>query len=299
MASLVLHPMWNARAPLPEPRAALILAAVDGKLLAAGGTWWNGNRKMWSRRADFFDPVSNRWLPAPPLPAPRADSAVAVLDGDVYVLGGSSDGEALDDVLVLRNGSWEPRPEMRLPGRRSHANAAVWKNKLYLFGGMEKAGDLQTIRDNVWIWEDGRWRLISTIPPPARGNYAFAVDGNSACFFGGVTAAAGGFHNLGEALAYSMETSRWRALPSVPQANRAWAAVPIRGGILLLGGYTTGFSAAIYSFDPISGNYAFAGELPQGLADTRYVRIGEKIYVTGGESGMRIRSGNTWEGVIP
>jgi N-acetylneuraminic acid mutarotase len=299
MTSLALHLSWNACAPLPEPRAALILADVDGKLLAAGGTYWSEGRKMWSRRADFFDPASNRWLPGPPLPAPRADSAVAAIEGDVYLLGGTSDGEVLDDVIVLHNGAWETKPEMRLPGKRSYANAAVYNGKLYLFGGMEKAGDLSTIRDNVWVWEDGRWTQIATIPPPARSNYAFAVDGHTAYFFGGVTATTDGFHNLGEALAYDMGANRWRELASVPEANRAWGAVPVRGRILLLGGYTSGFAAGIFRFDPITCSYAYAGELPQGLADTRYVRIGGRIYVTGGESGVKIRSGNTWEGVIP
>ena len=92
LTALAFQLTWHSRAPLPEPRAGLLHAVVDGKLLAAGGAYWKDNQKIWSRRMDLYDPATNSWSPGASMPHTRADSASVVTGDEILFLGGSSDG---------------------------------------------------------------------------------------------------------------------------------------------------------------------------------------------------------------
>ena len=82
----------------------------------------------------------------------------------------------------------------------------------------------------------------------------------------------------------------------MPVATRAWAAAALRNSFLLLGGYTDRFVDTVLNVSPQSQTMKHGGTLPHGLADARFLQIGGRVYVTGGESGMKLRSARTWEG---
>jgi N-acetylneuraminic acid mutarotase len=300
-SALAFQIIWQSRASLPDPRAALLHAAVNGRLLAAGGTHWKDERKLWSTRCDFFDPQTNAWLPGPPLPMPRADSPSLEVKGEFLFFGGTSEGRVLDDVLAFDGKQWKDRPEMRLPAPRSYSQVALVGQRIYVFGGLEKAGDIKTATRDIWMWNldeaDAGWHRISQMPEPARSNYAFAVIDGKAYLFGGVTPTKDGFRNLSECWSYDFARNAWSSLPNVPEATRAWAATVWNGSIFILGGYTNDFARAILQFSPNSGEMTYVGDLPRGLADVRFVVIDNSLYVTGGESGNKVRSGETWQGV--
>jgi N-acetylneuraminic acid mutarotase len=231
---------------------------------------------------------------------PRADSAVVEAGGEILFLGGTSDGRVLDDVLVYSGQGWRSRPEMRLPSPRSYAQAALAGTRIYLFGGLEKTGDIGSARRQVWMWNLDRpadgWREVSTMPEPARSNYAFAVLDGKVYIFGGVAPAGDSFQNVAESWSYDLHTNEWSSVPSVPIATRAWSAVVSTNSILLLGGYTDRFATTILRFSPKTRDFTHSGELPRGLADAKFIPVGASLYVTGGESGVKIRSGETWRG---
>ena len=64
--------------------------------------------------------------------------------------------------------------------------------------------------------------------------------------------------------------------------------------ILLLGGYTEQFEATVLSYSPKSRSFTYSGSLPKGIADVSFLAIDKAPYVTGGESGAKIRLGETW-----
>jgi large repetitive protein len=231
---------------------------------------------------------------------PRADSAVAEAGGEFLFFGGTSDGRVLDDVLAYGKTGWRSRPEMRLPAPRSYPQAALAGRRIYLFGGLEQAGEIGSASRDVWMWNldnpAGEWRQVSMMPAPARSNYAFAVLNGKAYVFGGVAPDGAGFRNLSQSWSYDFDANAWSPLPSVPTATRAWSAVVWQSSILLLGGYTDQFAASILRFSPESRDFTYVGDLPAGLADARFLSIGGSLYVTGGESGVKIRSGETWSG---
>src|SRR2546425_4015205 len=56
---------WESRAPLPEPRGASGVGVVNGKLVVVGG--W-GMRRVLLDSTAIYDPATNRWKHAAPIP---------------------------------------------------------------------------------------------------------------------------------------------------------------------------------------------------------------------------------------
>ena len=65
---------WTALAPMSTARDVFAMAAVQGKLYAAGG--YDGSALA---TAEAFDPQQNRWEAVAPMAAARHSGAVAAL----------------------------------------------------------------------------------------------------------------------------------------------------------------------------------------------------------------------------
>ncbi len=290
---------WREGARMPLPRAGYIAGTDGRRLLVAGGSYWEGGRKLWSDRADWYDPVADGWQPAPSLPVPLSDAGFAGFEGGVFVFGGGAEGTASRDTFVLRDGRWQALAAWVLPAPRLYAVAAVLGNRVYVMGGLPAAGDYAHASSTVWSrgpGSEGSWRTHAGMPGPARAHFALAAYHGRLYLFGGMTEQGGAFVNLADAWEYNPAEDRWRALPDAPVKRRAWWAVPWRHGILLLGGYTDGFTDEVYLFDPASGRYTPAGALPRPVADARFVLAGGRVLTAGGESGPKIRAPWTWTG---
>jgi N-acetylneuraminic acid mutarotase len=288
---------WRERAPMPRPRAGLIQGAVGSLMVVAGGSYWEDDRKFRSDRTDLFDPVSNRWTSGPALPSARSDAACAVLADTLYVFGGGADGEPTDDLLALRDGTWSVLP-LKLPEPRINAFAVALAGRIYVVGGVSRTGDQPSIASTVWSWDpastDG-FRVHAAIPGRARISFGIAAHGGRIHLFGGFGSSGADDDNLDEVIALDPAADRWSSLPPLPVARRAWWAHALGEGILLLGGYTDGFSSEIYVFDPATATATLGGTLPHGLADSKFVQIGNQLLTAGGESGNRIRAPWTYE----
>jgi hypothetical protein len=70
----------------------------DGRILIVGG--WNSLKNRTVASVDLFDPATNTFTPAAPLPASRHEQAAALLpNGDVLLTGGLRHEPALDQTL--------------------------------------------------------------------------------------------------------------------------------------------------------------------------------------------------------
>ena len=290
---------WRERAPMPSPRAGLIQGVVGSRMVVAGGSYWEGDHKFRSDRTDLFDPSSNRWTSGAPLPSPRSDAACAVVDDTLYVFGGGADGEATDDVLALHDGRWSVLP-LKLPEPRINGFAVAMDGRIFVVGGVSQPGDQPLIASTVWSWDpastDG-FRTYAPIPGRPRTSFGLAAHGGRIYLFGGF-----GYRdeddNLDDVIALDPATDGWSSLPPLPVARRAWWAQTVGDAILLLGGYAGDFSTEIHVFDPATGTATLGGALPHGLADSKFVQIGDRLLTAGGESGIRVRAPWTHEVTI-
>jgi N-acetylneuraminic acid mutarotase len=281
---------WRERAPLPLPRAGYAIGVVDQRMLFAGGSHWEADRKIVSRRSDFFDPVSNAWTPGPELPAARCDAPSVTSGGHVYIFGGVVDGKLTDSVLQYSKGAWLEPSSMKLPEPRMYALAASAGKSLYVFGGLSKMGDLSSATSTLWRWRDGQgWQTLAAFPGSPRVIAALVAHHDQLYLFGGLSQS----RNLREAWSYDPKTNAWKQLADLPVARRAWSAVSDGRNILLLGGYTDGFSDEIFLFDTKTAKPF--GHLAHPLADAKYVIVGDRLLTAGGESGIKIRAPWTFE----
>ena len=284
--------VWLERAPMPLPRAGYIAGALAGKLVIAGGSYWNGDKKVWSDRTDYFDPTGNTWTSGPALPDPKSDAACVVVGDALYTFGGGAEGGITSEVWQLRNGTWSRRPEM-LPEPRLYAVAVADGETIYVIGGLAKPGDYGSAANTLWSWRPGRpFTKMPPIPGAGRVSHAAAIHGGKLYVFGGVTM-DGALQNLDDSYVFDPSSGTWNTLPALPVARRAWWAVPLQNSIALLGGYTDQFSDEIFEFDPAKLQTRRAGRLPFGLADAKFYTVGRSIVTTGGEVGVKVRGSST------
>ncbi len=296
MSSLNLS-SWSERAPMPQPLAGNSVAAWNGKLLVAGGTYWSPEKKMWVDRADAFDPVANRWESLPSLPSIHGDAPCLVVDNVPYIFGGGHDGSTTTTAWSLRSGGWKTEAALTLPAPRKSMAAAVIGKTAYLIGGFEIPNDMNSGRRTVWAWTAGGkgWEVRAPVPGVVRFNPAVAVVGGKILMAGGATMDHGKLENLSDILSYDPATNSWSTVGHLPHASRAGSGESADGKLLIIGGYADNFETAILVFDPATGKTTPAGQLPHGLADARFARIGNKIYGVGGENGVKMRAPWTLE----
>jgi hypothetical protein len=92
-------PFWTPGAP--NLNGAIVASLTDGRVLVAGGQGPNEygqtgfNETKTTDVAQFYDPASNTWSAAPPMPGPQSGgAAVALTDGSVLLVGGPNNSAA-------------------------------------------------------------------------------------------------------------------------------------------------------------------------------------------------------------
>lgn len=175
---------WTARAPLPRPRGGMGVAALGGRIFAAGGLA-GGNAV-----ADFtvYDPAANTWTALPDMPTARDHLMAGVVGARFHAVGGrdrdiggvTNAHEAFDTAA----GTWRSLPP--LPTPRGGAGAGVLFDKLYVFGGELPGGALDVVE--VFDVPSGAWETGSPLVH-ARHGLGGAVVGNVLYAPGGGTAA--------------------------------------------------------------------------------------------------------------
>jgi len=145
--------VWAPAAPLLAPRDHLgSIIPVDGKLHVLGGRW-TGNPAMSVTLHDVYDPATDKWTSAAPLPAPRSEGAVAYYRGLILYFGGDCNdpkaGGAFDDLQAYdpTTDSWKPlaKAPIGLHGQ----GAAVVGDAVYFIGGGMSCAAAPTISKSV------------------------------------------------------------------------------------------------------------------------------------------------------
>uniref|UniRef100_A0A803VJL4 Influenza virus NS1A binding protein n=1 Tax=Ficedula albicollis TaxID=59894 RepID=A0A803VJL4_FICAL len=132
-SDLIEKPM----SPMQYARSGLGTAELHGKLIAAGGY----NREECLRTVECYDPEKDTWTFIAPMRTPRARFQMAVLMGQLYVVGGSnghSDDLSCGEMYEPEIDDWTPVPELRT--NRCNAGVCALNGKLYIVGGSDPYG---------------------------------------------------------------------------------------------------------------------------------------------------------------
>jgi N-acetylneuraminic acid mutarotase len=185
---------WMARKPMPTPRGALAVAALDTKLHAVGGYNRDGNTSA----HEVYDPATDSWTVRAPAPTARDHHAAATLNGRLYAIGGRLNRQYSQNLGVTEE--YDPTTDLwtrkaDLPTPRSGIAAAVVKDRIYVFGGEAPSG---TFRENeAYHPASNSWEALAPMPTARHGLGSVAVDGRIYVISGGPTP-GGSFSNVNE-----------------------------------------------------------------------------------------------------
>lgn len=172
---------WSSGPDLPVARGGGGSAIVGRRLHSFGGL--GADRKTdqaehWT--LDLDDPTG--WQRAAPMPDPRNQSGIAVLDGLIYVVGGQRghDGGNEDtDLLHVYDPATDRWRELaRLPDIRSHAESGtfVHQGRIVTMGGNSSRAAVST---DVFAYDPATdtWAVLPPLAERLQGVVATVIDG--------------------------------------------------------------------------------------------------------------------------
>lgn len=188
------------------------------------------------------------WTAGAPMPTSRTEVTAAILEDNIYVIGGFEESGQVTDILEvydIANNTWIKAAP--LPEPLHHAAAASYNDKIYVVGGYTAPwapSNKLFIYDPVQKkWQEGKPM------PTARG----ALNVN---FINGTLYAIGGASDrpLNSNEAYDISSDTWTSKALMPTARHHAGSAVVDGKIFVIGGRISG------SLENIATNEAYDPE---------------------------------------
>jgi YVTN family beta-propeller protein/parallel beta-helix repeat protein len=299
---------------------ALLVAAIVASVAAASAAGTRTEHAAWSLLS-----TSGTWSTRAAMPTPRAEPSIAVLGGQVHVVGGHltsqlSTHEAYDPAA----NTWSSRAARPQVGAsRAHG---VINGILYEAGGVNCCVEV----NNTWAYDPATnsWSAKASMPTtrqaamggvvsdklivtggvaggtfyastevydPASNTWATkapmptARDRAAAGVIDGVFYVAGG-RNASGALAmleaYDFATDTWTTKTPMPTARHTSAAAVLGGRLYVFGGHDgSGPLSVVEVYDPATNSWSTESAMPTARAQLVAATAGGTIYAIGGDNG--------------
>ena len=237
----------------------------------------------------------NSWKALAPMPTPRMQLGVAVVNGIIYAIGGSAtspNGLGTNEKYDPATNTWITVKSMPTP--RYNLGTTVYENKIYCIGGINTGPHLNITE--VYDPSTDTWETKSPLPLNTPTIYcANTVDGKI-YVMGTTDESQTELFNE----AYDPTTDNWtaKALPSIGVIGGM--SCVLDGKIYLVGGQTSGSLTSTLNqiYDPASDTWTVAEPLPMWETDgaaaaTLGVNASKRVYVMGGETAF-VRNNSTF-----
>jgi len=277
-SGLSLSGPWRIGPRLSEARAGLAVAALDGRIYAAGGAGLVDPRDD----LEVYDPDAGIWRTLKPLPVGLERFSMTSAEGRLYVAGGYSGEEGAQPSDQV----WSYDPEMdlwqgetALPGAKASFAMVALDDALYALGGEDGAPGLFVFDLNT-----REWNAAEAPETINRRGVAATVIGTEIWLIGGV--------RDGEASArvdvYDTVEQRWREGPSLPQPRAGHAAAVVEGVIHIFGGRSADMRQTLsshLSFSPQSGVWVQEPDMPAARTEAGAASLADEVWLVGGGAG--------------
>lgn len=190
---------WSEGAPMPTGRGALAFTVLDDRIHAIGGTVADIDALEHEEHNtdspdasvgthEIYDPETDEWERAAPMPTVRNHHAAKAVDGRIFVTAGRAGEEftmTVTEAWAPESGEWERVAD--LPTGRSGVAAEVLDGKMYLFGGETfDEGATRTFDDSErYAPEADEWEQLEPMPTARHGLGAAVIDGEIYVISGG------------------------------------------------------------------------------------------------------------------
>jgi DNA-binding CsgD family transcriptional regulator len=219
---------WQALAPMTTARSHFALVATtDDRLFAIGGETNGGVTGAVER----YDPREDRWmLLTTSKPTRVSNIGAAIIDEVIYVPGGrTANGEptAVVEAYNLKNETWgQVAP---LPRALMAYALAVYEKQLYLFGGRDNRGYVNT----TYIYDTQQDRWLEGTKMPAQRAYAAAATLDSHIF---VVGGYDGQREQSTCEVYSPEENTWETCPPLTLGRSGLGLAAVANRLYAVGG---------------------------------------------------------------
>jgi len=259
---------WTPLAPMPLARQEISCAALDGKIYVIAG--FNNNGASTSD-VQVYDPKTNSWSLATPLPIVNNHNAAAVAAGRLYSFGGVS-----NRVFVYNSGAnaWSEVAPMRFDHGNTAA-VAVIDNRIYVAGGTGSGmtGNELEVYDPV----ANTWTTLASMAVPRNHCAGGAINGR---FY---VAAGRGSDNAADALeVYDPLANRWTRLPSMPTGRSGIGAAVVNGELYVFGGEIPRLFGEVEAYSPLQNRWRTLTPMPTPRHGLFAAVIDNAIYLPGG-----------------
>jgi N-acetylneuraminic acid mutarotase len=219
------------------------------------------------------------------LPQPRGETAIAVANGKLYVLGGATldrESSPLAEEYDPLTDQW--RVLAPIPRATSHPGVAALNGKLYVVGGFTAnihAGALDTVFE--YDPATGAWRSLAPLAKP-RGSVGVAALNGKLHAIGGrgldrVTVAT---HEV-----FDPASGKWSPAAPLPAARDHLVVVAAADKLHVIGGRTnnntTDNTARHDVYDPATDRWSKAAPMPTARSAPAAALVNDQILVVGGE----------------
>jgi len=288
---------WRVLADVPVGRFGGAAAVVDGKLHLFGGVNMNPHTPEGQDKAQavdlhhVYDPATDTWREAAPMPGKKGWPAIAVYRDKIYIFGG--DNKAIDRSMTIESWVYDPKTDTYetiapLPHPRSYCYGVTVGDYIYIFGARTLRSDGKADRRTFrYDPRKDTYEPMAAMPEGARfivhGSYKdciYAVHGETDL----ETYAEG-------VLKYDVGANTWTQLDVPRIEQRKWylsqhsTHAAIGSKLFILGGWSavTGTrSSRVTYFDMATEAFGEVEPMPNGRCCGSAGVIHAKLYVVGG-----------------
>uniref|UniRef100_A0A672JG64 BTB domain-containing protein n=1 Tax=Salarias fasciatus TaxID=181472 RepID=A0A672JG64_SALFA len=264
--------------PMHYARSGLGTAALNGRLIAAGGY----NREECLRTVECYNPNEDHWTFIAPMRTPRARFQMAVLMGQLYVIGGSnghSDELSCGEMYDPHADEWVQVPELRT--NRCNAGVCSLNNKLYVVGGSDPCGQKGLKNCDAFDPVTKTWANCASLNIRRHQAAVCELDG-----FMYVIGGAELWNCLNTVERYNPENNTWTLIAPMNVARRGAAVTVHAGKLFVVGGFDGSHALrCVEVYDPARNEWRMLGSMTSSRSNAGVAMLDGTIYAVGGFDG--------------
>jgi N-acetylneuraminic acid mutarotase len=268
---------WQTLAPMLTARQELATAALNGKIYAIGGY---NSAGMPTSIVEVYDPATDTWSSAHPIPIALHHNSAAVAAGKLYSFGGPSTQAFVYDEL---NDSWSAVASMLFFHALTPA-VGVFNDKIYVAGGANGGGG-NSMQNQVEVYDPAANTWTALQPMQTGRNHC------GGAFIDGEFYVVGGrrrVHALDANEVYDPQTNTWERQAPLPTARGGIGVAAVNGELFVFGGETLFPNGGgevhdeVEVFNPVTNTWRSLLPMPIPRHGIWASVIGNNIFLPGG-----------------
>ena len=275
---------WQQIIPAPQRLMGLHAETIYDKIYLFGGQVIGGGSGEPTDRVAVFDVTQSQWSEAAPMPTERGFLGTSIIDGQIYVIGGSPNMMEFDpatgvvEVYDIASDQWRSTPSLTVA--RADLTASVVDGRIYAIGGTAHVAVDALGVVEMYDPETDVWTRRADMPTP-RLHLTSAVYKDEIYVFGGgpewpVPLATLEIYNPG--------TDTWRKGADMPTPRTGLWAATLGDKIYVAGGlsWENEALATVEVYDPATDTWDAIEDMPTARFLMAVTAAAGKLYVIGG-----------------